>query len=136
MSDREPAEPEMLSATEGLDEDELRLDPLEEGADPPERWSPATEGGTTAAEVRAGESLDQKLSQEQPDVELGEVAERPIAATPALALDDSIDDLTPDFEPVAPAEPERPRHADMDPGEQADQAGGSVAEAIRTAEGD
>lgn len=41
MSDRETAEPETLNPSEALDEDELRVDPLEEGVEPPEHWSGA-----------------------------------------------------------------------------------------------
>ncbi|HEV7978219.1 hypothetical protein [Amycolatopsis sp.] len=107
MSDGDAAEPEILSATEGLDEDELAADPLEEGVDPPEQWSAAERYGTTAEEVREGESLEQKLSEERPDVEPGEMPERPLAITPADELDDSIDDLTPDVEPVVPEEATR-----------------------------
>jgi hypothetical protein len=107
VSDGDAAEPEILSATEGLDEDELAVDPLEEGVEPPEQWSAAERYGTTAEEVREGESLERKLSEEQPDVDPGEVPERPLAITPADELDESIDDLTPDVEPVAPEETTR-----------------------------
>jgi len=40
--------PQDLNAAEDLDEDRLQLDPLEEGMDPPEHWSPEMEHGTTA----------------------------------------------------------------------------------------
>jgi hypothetical protein len=63
-------DPEGHNAAEDLDEDRLRLDPLEEGMDPPEHWSPAMEHGTTARETREGESLDDRLREEQPDTEL------------------------------------------------------------------
>jgi hypothetical protein len=142
VTDGDPAEPEMLTDIEGLDEDDLRVDPLEEGVDPPERWSAADRFGTTRAELREGESLDQKLSEEQPDIEPDDLPDRPLAVTPADQLDDSIDDIGGEFS-VDPAyldagivdEPAH-RHRDMDPDEQADQAGGSVAEAIRTDEQD
>jgi hypothetical protein len=62
----EPA-PEGLSAAEDLDEDRLRLDPLEDGMDPPEHWSQAMEHGTTERETREGQDLDERLSEEQPD---------------------------------------------------------------------
>jgi uncharacterized protein DUF5709 len=43
-------------------------DALDEGFSPPERWSPAEKYGNTPAEERAGETLDQRLEQEEPDV--------------------------------------------------------------------
>jgi hypothetical protein len=51
-------DPENHSAAEDLDEDRLRLDPLEEGMDPPEHWSPAME---------EHDSLDERLAEEEPD---------------------------------------------------------------------
>jgi hypothetical protein len=63
----EPAEGH--NAAEDLDEDRLRLDPLEEGMDPPEHWSQAMEHGTTPREEREGEDLDQRLREEQPDTQ-------------------------------------------------------------------
>lgn len=62
-------EPEYeISPSEETDEDELRLDPLERGIEPPERWSEANRYGMTPAEQRAGEPLDAKLRQEQREV--------------------------------------------------------------------
>jgi hypothetical protein len=57
-------------------------DPTERGVAPPERWSAGMKFGSTAEEQREGESLDQLLSEEEPD--------------PALELDD---DLPEDGEP-------------------------------------
>jgi hypothetical protein len=42
-------------------------DPLDRGVVPPERWSAAMRFGTTAAEQEDGESLDQRLAEEDPD---------------------------------------------------------------------
>lgn len=42
-------------------------EPLDEGYSPPERWSPAQRFGTTALEEVLGESLDQRLAQEDPE---------------------------------------------------------------------
>src|SRR5499427_935742 len=42
-------------------------DPTERGVAPPERWSAAMRFGATAEEQREGESLDQLLSEEEPD---------------------------------------------------------------------
>lgn len=43
-------------------------DPLDTGLAPPERWSTAMRYGTTAQEQEQGESLDQLLAEEEPDV--------------------------------------------------------------------
>jgi hypothetical protein len=61
------SDPAALSAAEDLDEDRLRLDPLEEGMDPPEHWSPAMDQATTARDEREGRDLDERLREEQPD---------------------------------------------------------------------
>ncbi|MBY8883445.1 DUF5709 domain-containing protein [Streptomyces sp. PTM05] len=50
--------------------DDRGVDPaLDEGYSPPERPREAEHYGTTANEQRSGESLDQRLSEEEPDVE-------------------------------------------------------------------
>lgn len=43
-------------------------DPLDEGYSPPEKWSPAEKFGNTAEEMHQGETLDQRLEQETPDI--------------------------------------------------------------------
>jgi Family of unknown function (DUF5709) len=43
-------------------------DPLDAGLAPPEHWSAAMRYGTTANEQEQGESLDQLLAEEEPDV--------------------------------------------------------------------
>jgi hypothetical protein len=43
-------------------------DPLDRGVAPPERWSSAIRYGTTAQEQDEGESLDQLLAEEEPDI--------------------------------------------------------------------
>lgn len=48
---------------------------LDEGITAPEKWSAGEGFGTTAAEERQGESLDERLRQEVPDVGEGEVGE-------------------------------------------------------------
>ena len=42
-------------------------DVLDEGYSPPENWGPGEGFGSTAAETEQGESLDQRVSQEEPD---------------------------------------------------------------------
>jgi hypothetical protein len=44
-------------------------DPLDRGVIPPERWSAGMRFGTTSEEEEEGESLDQLLSEEEPDVD-------------------------------------------------------------------
>ncbi|GAA0611514.1 hypothetical protein HPO96_22195 [Kribbella sandramycini] len=44
-------------------------DLLDEGYSPPEKWSAGEGFGTTAEEALQGESLDQRLAQEEPDVD-------------------------------------------------------------------
>lgn len=125
-----------LNSSESLDQDRMRVDPLEEGVEPPEHWSLADHFGDTAEEQREGESLEMRVSEEQPDVQPGDGPDRPVAATPADQLDDSVDDAPADTEQVAPEEPGEPDQDRtawlLQEGFNADVAGGSVAEAIRT----
>jgi hypothetical protein len=61
------------------DEDQLQFsdtldgrgvsDLLDEGYSPPERWSAGEGFGTTAAEALQGETLEQRLAQEEPDID-------------------------------------------------------------------
>jgi hypothetical protein len=119
---------------EQFDEDNLRLDPLEEGMDPPEHWAQADKFGNTEREMREGQDLDHRLAEEQPDVAPDD-GDRPPGATPDgdLDLDSSVDDESYDLDNVAPDEP---RHSALTEAERdgtsADEAGGSVAEELRT----
>jgi hypothetical protein len=71
-------------------------DPLDRGVAPPERWSAGIRYGTTAEEEEEGESLDQLLAEEEPDVndEDDEEDEQPdsIAGDPDAA-DEDLDGL-------------------------------------------
>jgi hypothetical protein len=58
----------VLDASDTLDGD-LVGDPLDVGIAAADRWSGANRFGTTAAEARAGESLDQRLAEEEPDTD-------------------------------------------------------------------
>jgi hypothetical protein len=51
-------------------------DPLDTGILPTDKWSAGEGYGTTEAEERAGESLDQLLAEEEPDVDPYTEAER------------------------------------------------------------
>lgn len=44
-------------------------DVLDEGISPAEKWSPGEGFGTTAEEARRGETLDQRVAQEEPDAD-------------------------------------------------------------------
>jgi Family of unknown function (DUF5709) len=58
----------VLDASDTLDDDRVR-DPLDTGIIAADHWTGANRYGTTPAEQRAGESLDQLLAQEEPDVD-------------------------------------------------------------------
>lgn len=137
----EGTEPELLSSIEGMDEDELRVDPLEEGVEPPERWAAADKFGMTPAEQREGPTLDQRLGEEEADAPLAEVPERPVAATPAEDLDESVENLADDVESESPEDVETVPaeihdavhvHPHGTPEVYADEAGGAYADTIRT----
>jgi hypothetical protein len=115
--------------TEQFDEDNLRLDPLEEGMDPPERWAQADKFGNTEREMREGEDLEGRLAQEQPEAP-PTTEQRDTVANGEL--DESIDDNN-DVEILVPDEPDlaEPGPAARQ-GVSADEAGGSVAEELRT----
>ncbi|MBX9152073.1 hypothetical protein HCG77_30345 [Rhodococcus qingshengii] len=57
-----------LNVSESLDDEEVPEKDGDDVVDPPEKWSEADRFGTTPREVREGESLDQKLAEEEPDV--------------------------------------------------------------------
>lgn len=61
---------EVLDASDTLDAP-LGSDPLDRGVAPPERWTAGIRYGTTESEQERGESLDQWLTQEEPDVDAG-----------------------------------------------------------------
>lgn len=94
-----------LSPSEGLDADEVRNDDGDEVVDPPEHWSGADKFGTTAREEKEGEPLEQRLAEEEPDIEPEELPDRPVAATPDDELteelvDEVVDDETIDIEEI------------------------------------
>jgi hypothetical protein len=58
----------VLDASDTLDDDAVE-DPLDTGVAAPDRWAAANRFGTTIAEQRSGESLDQLLAEEEPDID-------------------------------------------------------------------
>ncbi|MGX7724646.1 hypothetical protein [Rhodococcus pyridinivorans] len=91
-----------LSPSEGLDADEVRNDDGDEVVDPPEDWSGADKFGTTQREEQEGESLDQRLAEEEPDVEPAEPLDKPVAATPEDELTEDVDEVVDDATTGAP----------------------------------
>jgi Family of unknown function (DUF5709) len=58
----------VLDVSDTLDDDAVK-DPLDTGVAAPDRWAAANRFGTTIAEQRSGESLDQLLAEEEPDLD-------------------------------------------------------------------
>ncbi|MBV8861515.1 MAG: hypothetical protein JO082_14045 [Mycobacterium sp.] len=70
-SDDVPAEGgpgDTLNPSESTDSDEVRNDDGDIVVDPPDDWSAADKFGMTAREEHEGESLDDRLAAEEPDV--------------------------------------------------------------------
>src|SRR3984893_18507512 len=79
-------------------------EPLDRGDIPPQRLAPAMRSGTTAAEQQPGESIDQLLAAEEPDIVPDVDDERPedIAGDEDAAEED-VDGLRLDDGPEPPA---------------------------------
>ena len=74
-------DPAALNSAEDLDEDRLRLDPLEAGMDPPEHWTAADKYGTTPYEQSHPRPLTDRLEEEQPEQQPTEATADDTAAT-------------------------------------------------------
>jgi hypothetical protein len=68
LDDEDLEDDGVLDASDTLDGDPGD-DPLDAGYLPPDRWSAGERFGTTLAEEREGEPLDQLLAEEEPDVD-------------------------------------------------------------------
>ena len=88
-------------------------DPLDAGYSPPDREPHATRYGTTAEEQRAGESLDQLLAEEEPDIDSSSESDS----------DEEYPDWDEDFE----VEPRAGRLVAPDEGAHADQEADEIA---------
>ncbi|WP_375492937.1 DUF5709 domain-containing protein [uncultured Jatrophihabitans sp.] len=95
---------DQLDTSETLTGDNTQ-DPLDAGYDPPDR-EPHQWLGDTAEEAREGESLDDKLAEEEPDVDEDDIAaadEEPrtgrLMSTTSGSLEDEDDDLAVDVGP-------------------------------------
>ena len=80
VDDEDLLEPEDTLDDRGID------DVLDEGYSPPEKWSVLERFGNTAEEEHDGESLDQKLAEEEPDPNLA--FDDPLAAPAGRDGDD------------------------------------------------
>jgi hypothetical protein len=67
---------DMLSPMEATDSDDVRNDDGDEVVDPPEHWNGVEKFGMTTGEALVGESLDQRLAEEVPDVAADDVDPR------------------------------------------------------------
>ncbi len=104
MSDAEeqegyPAEDDgVLDPSDSLETDDLDYDPLDTGIIPADRYRSMGLVGLTASEVAEGETLDQQLAQEEPDVDPAALDDRwlggPGPRAGRLAEDGDGDDLT------------------------------------------
>ena len=62
------------STGDSLVDDRGLPEPLDEGYSPPEKWSPAEGYGNTPLEEELGETLDQRIAQEEPEPDPYELA--------------------------------------------------------------
>lgn len=83
---------EDLDPAENLTERDLTVEnldePMDTGYSPPDHEPAATRYGSTAAEQEAGESLDQRLAQEEPDIDAESVGEPSPRAGRLIAPDE------------------------------------------------
>lgn len=91
-----------LNPSESLDSDDVRNNDGDDVVDPPDGWSGADKFGTTAREEREGESLEEKLSEEEPDVAVEEQRKIPIAVTPDDELSEEVDRILDEEDAVIP----------------------------------
>ena len=85
-------DPAQLQSAESLDEDEMAVDPLESGIDPPEQWSAVAARRPTPREQREGETLDEQLAEEVPDVSAENPRDKPVSSSGMHELDDTVDE--------------------------------------------
>jgi hypothetical protein len=119
------------SSAEELDEDRLRVDPLEAGMDPPERWSGVDKYGMTPYEQAHPRGLSDRLSEEEPEVHDAAAGGLDADAEHADEVGDGPADSASTDDGGIGAEVLREAG---DRGQLADEAGGSVAAATRSAD--
>lgn len=133
VPDSVESDPAALNSAEDLDEDRLRVDPLEEGIEPPERYAFSDGFGTTPNEERDGKPLEDRLREERPDIQPEDPDRPTTAVTPAEQLDETVDDQVGTPETLVRDDANSPRGvASVEEDQNADKPGGSVAETFRT----
>ncbi|MEZ0342169.1 hypothetical protein ACAG25_19570 [Mycobacterium sp. pV006] len=80
---------DMLSPMESTDPDDVRHADGDEVVDPPEDWSGADKYGMSSQEQRQGETLDERLAEEVPDV-TPEATDDPAVGADAAAQDPGV----------------------------------------------
>lgn len=125
VPDSVESDPAALTSAEDLDEDQLAVDPLEEGVEPIERYAFSDRHGTTPSEVREGEPLADRLRQERPDVQ-PEDPDRPLVADRVGEDGRGRPETLVSDDPVVAA------GRSADEVQNADKPGGSMAESLRT----
>ena len=138
MPDAVEQDPAALNSAEDLDEDRLRVDPLEAGMDPPERWSGVDKYGVTPYEQSHPRPLGDRLAEEQPDVQpesgalapggseqAGQATEMAVDPDDPSGVQETTLDLDADLD-------ERVLREAVGRGQAADEAGGSTTSAERT----
>lgn len=73
---------DMLSPMEATDSDEVHNADGDEVVDAPDDWTGADKFGMSAEEERQGETLDQRLAEEEPDVTVNEIDPHPAGGAP------------------------------------------------------
>jgi Family of unknown function (DUF5709) len=87
-------------------------DALDEANQAPERWSAGQRYGTTLAEERTGESLDQLLAEEEPDIDADAYADADASASRTYGADPEAGPLIADDDGVrSDEEPDLVAHA-------------------------
>src|SRR5699024_8244293 len=113
------------------------VDPLEEGMDPPEHWSEADAYGTAPVEQQQGESIQQRVAEDRGDFDTAEPAPEPrptTAGTPLDELDESADNAPNQSESLVAEQPPADPSPDALEWQNADEAGGSIADEVREPE--
>jgi len=121
-------DPASVSSAEDLDEDRLRVDPLEEGMDPAEGWTGSDKYGMTPYEQAHPRPLDDRLAEEQPDFGSEPQLSESVAREDESVIEqETVPELARDLDREVLSDAARR-------GQSADEAGGSVANSARTPE--
>ena len=100
----EPSDEGVLDDTDTLASDDMSGDPLDDAIEAGDRYSTGEGEGNTEAEARRGESLDQRLAEEEPDQSADSEAgpDTDLDAFPDSAPDEAAGRLVADDEGVGP----------------------------------